>query len=115
MEIWDNTTVIVTSDHWLRLDIWSKNELGINENNAVMYYKGIDHRIPFMLKIAGQKEDINYDKPFNTVLTHDLILALLKNELSNSDDVVEWIDNERSKWWIPDYSNKQNKNILQRQ
>ena len=90
---WESTTVIITSDHWLRSNNWSQ----------------IDHRVPFMLKLAGQKEGLNYDQVFNTVLTHDLILALLKNELSNSVDVLKWIDNNRLNWSIPDYNSIQSK------
>ena len=29
-----------------------------------------------MLKLAGQKKGVTYEKPFNTVLTGDLVLAI---------------------------------------
>lgn len=100
---WENTTVLVTSDHWLRIDSCDDKILGVNDDNAEVFKKGVDHRVPFMLKLAGQEKSTNYDQVFNTVLTHDLILALLNNELSSVDDVAKWIDSKRSKWEIPDY------------
>jgi hypothetical protein len=107
---WDNTTIIVTSDHWLRTNVWNQVKLWTNENDVLSYYEGSDHRVPFMLKLAGQEEGVIYNQDFNTVLTHDLILALLKNELSNPEDVVKWIDNNRLNWSIPDYDSIQSEN-----
>ena len=80
---WDSTTVIVSSDHWLRKSLWR--------------YEGeTDHRIPFMIKLAGQKKGAIYEKSFNTVLTGDLILAILKGEIGSVDGVVTWLDRNRS-------------------
>ena len=112
-DMWDNTTVIVTSDHWLRRNNWDQKKLWVNESNSTSFYKGNDYRIPFMIKLAGQKEGLNYDQAFNTVLTHDLIIAILDNEISNPEDVVKWIDNNRLAWVIPDYNISQNINSLQ--
>jgi hypothetical protein len=81
--LWEKTTVIVSSDHWLRRHFWG--------------YEGEeDHRIPFLVKAAGQRKAIIYDRPFNTVLTHDLILAILAGRVSSSDDIVAWLDGNRT-------------------
>ncbi len=81
---WDSTTLIISSDHWLRKSLWR--------------YEGeTDHRIPFMLKLAGQKEGITYEKPFNTVVSQELILAILKSEITSADGVVAWLDGHESK------------------
>jgi hypothetical protein len=80
---WEKTTVIVSSDHWLRRRFWG--------------YEGVeDHRIPFLVKAAGQSKAIVYDRPFNTVLTHDLILAILAGRVASSDDIVAWLDRNRT-------------------
>ncbi len=82
-ERWESTTIIVSSDHWLRKALWR--------------YEGeTDHRIPFMLKLAGQKKGVTYEKPFNTVLTRDLVLAILRGEITSIDEVVTWLDKNRS-------------------
>ncbi|MFX4263651.1 sulfatase-like hydrolase/transferase [Pelotomaculum propionicicum] len=101
--LWEKTTVIITSDHWLRYDIWSKNDLGVNDNNIESFKKGMDYRVPYMIKLAGQSDGINYNQVFNTVLTHDLILAVLKNEVSSIGDVTKLIDSKCSNYLMPDY------------
>ena len=51
-----------------------------------------DHRIPFMLKLAGQKSSVEYDHAFNTILTRELLLKLLRGEMKTPSEVVEWIE-----------------------
>lgn len=79
---WDNTTVIITSDHWWR------------ESNPINGKR--DHRIPFMLKLAGQSEALVYQQPFNTILTQELLLACLSGELTSHGSVAQWLDQHRS-------------------
>lgn len=76
---WDSSIVLVSSDHWWR--------------TAEMVNGKRDHRIPFMLKLAGQKAGMVYDKPFNTILTRELLLQLLRGSLTSPSDVAAWIDN----------------------
>lgn len=97
--VWENTSVIVTSDHWLRSGDWNAD----------------DHRVPFMIKLAGQNDSVEYDQVFNTIVTHDLVLALLKNELNSHGDVAQWISEKRLAWWIPDYGEYQFTNDMQAQ
>jgi len=80
--LWEKTTVLLSSDHWHR--------------RANLLRGKIDHRIPFLLKLAGQQEGITYHPPFNTVLSHDLLLAILRGELSSPDQVVAWLDQHRT-------------------
>jgi hypothetical protein len=77
--LWEETVIILTSDHW-----WRESD---------KFYGKVDKRVPFLIKLAGQKEAITYDKPFNTVLIHDLILGLLKREISSSKSIVTWLNN----------------------
>jgi len=80
--IWHRTAVLITSDHWWR------DSKPVNGRR--------DHRVPFLLKLAGQREGVTYPRAFNTVLTHDLVLAYLSGELSSKDDMIQWIDRHRS-------------------
>src|SRR4029079_4111829 len=75
---WDSSIVLLSSDHWWR-DSPSTNG-------------SRDHRIPFMLKLAGQKERVDYKGGFNTVLTRELLLQLLGGEMKNPSEVVEGIE-----------------------
>ena len=78
--LWETTTIIVTSDHWWRSPPDGK----------------IDKRVPFILKLAGQKQGMTYDAAFNTVLTSGLIQAILMGEVSAPGSVAQWLDQNRT-------------------
>jgi arylsulfatase A-like enzyme len=75
---WDKTWLIVSTDHAWR------------ESN---YYDGqMDLRVPFIVKAPDAHKAITYSAQFNTVLTHDLILAILRGELINQENVAPWLE-----------------------
>lgn len=87
--LWEDSVIIVSSDHQWRLNRW---KLPSSAKDFALT-QGIEHpNIPFMLKLKGQKESLIYEKPFNTIITHDLILALMKGEISTTDDIKNWLD-----------------------
>ena len=92
--LWDKSVVLATSDHWWRSEIWSVDTGWTEEEEALS--KVTDHRVPFMLKMAGQTETLEYEEVFNTVLTHDLLLAILREEVSTPREVADWLDRHRS-------------------
>jgi hypothetical protein len=96
--LWDNTVVLVSSDHWWRTEIWPKNQSWTEEEHAVKSEKSedADYRVPFMLKLKGQRESLIYQSSFNTVLSQDLLLALLRGALATPADVTAWLDRNRS-------------------
>jgi hypothetical protein len=94
-DLWDQTTLIISADHWWRTEMWSRGPFWTREDAAVASGK-MDHRIPFIVKLAGRREPVAYTPSFNTVVTHDLILALLHGELSDSESVVAWLNNHRA-------------------
>lgn len=88
---WDRSTVLVTSDHALRwYPDWSEES---------------SPRIPFMVKLPGQKHGIEYHKRFHTLLTRELIQACLTGQLRTPDDLVAWLD-QRSKALAPPAASK---------
>lgn len=87
--LWENSTIIVSSDHQWRLNNYQLK----SSDKDFSLTNGTEHpNIPFFLKPKGQKESIIYEKPFNTVITHDLILAILKGEISTINEVKDWMD-----------------------
>ncbi len=96
---WETAAVLVTSDHW-----WKTGVQGVQGSSSqpsstseeAAFADRIGHRVPFLLKMAGQKEAMTYEPAFNTVLTHDLLLALLRGEVRTPNSVVSWIDQQRS-------------------
>ncbi|MGI8734307.1 MAG: hypothetical protein ACR2LM_13530 [Pyrinomonadaceae bacterium] len=93
--IWENTVVLVTSDHWWRSSYWKNQSAWMTEDEAASGGE-TDRRVPFILKLAGEAEGATYTSPFNTVLTHDLLLAILSGEVSKAKDAALWLDRHRS-------------------
>jgi sulfatase-like protein len=75
---WDSSIVVVTADHWWRL--------------AETVNGKQDQRVPFMIKMAGQKAGMEYQKPFNTILTRQLLIEILRGNLTSPADVAAWMD-----------------------
>ena len=98
--LWGSTTVLISSDHWLRADrVWRNHPFwkrSFTVEDPAVTNSTKDERVPFVLRLAGEKVGSNYDAPFNTVLSHDLILAILSGEVSKEADVAKWLDQHRS-------------------
>lgn len=92
---WDETIVLVTSDHSWRHELWRVTPFWTAEDQEMLPGEA-DHRVPFMLKLMGQRRAVTYDAEFNTILTHDLLLGLLKGELTDPENVVNWLERRRS-------------------
>jgi hypothetical protein len=92
---WQDATVIVSSDHWWRYQIWGKQQL-LTAEEKKWIPTDADYRIPFLLKLRGQTETLTYEPEFNTVLTHDLILAILKGEVRDTRGAAAWLDARRT-------------------
>ena len=75
--VWDSTWLIASSDHrWRKAD----------------RYDGVlDNRVPFIVKPPGPPAGRTLAFPLHTVLTHDLILAILRGELKDGDAALAWI------------------------
>jgi hypothetical protein len=101
--VWDSTAVLVSSDHWWRAkEVWSP-ETGDptsraywTEEDARTQQPTPDYRVPFILKLPGQASGFVYGPAFNTVLSHDLVLALVRGEVSTPEDAAGWLDQHRS-------------------
>jgi hypothetical protein len=85
--LWKDTTVVLTADHWLR------------ETNA--YDGKLDHRVPLLIKMAGQTQNASYSKPLNTLLLPKLVLAVLKREVNTATELVQWLDAHRTSKEFP--------------
>jgi arylsulfatase A-like enzyme len=80
--LWDQSTVIVTSDHPLR---W-----------YAMLDETVDPRVPFLVKMAGQRQGMVYQPPLRSLVAHDLTLAVLRGELSQPEPVMRWFDQRQA-------------------
>jgi len=76
---WEKTWIILSADHSWR---WSS-----------LYDRRRDLRVPFLVKPSGQQAGgSNFAAQINTVLTHDLILAILGGEITNAPATAHWLE-----------------------
>ncbi len=75
---WDRSWVIVSSDHWWR--------------DARRYDGQLDYHVPFILKAPGKNPPMIYGKPLNTVISKDLVLAILRKEITTLPEAATWLD-----------------------
>lgn len=92
---WDNTIVLVSSDHWWRAEYFWKGNADWTPEEETAWGGTIDRRIPFILKVNGE-ERVSFAPPFNTVLTHDLVMAILRAEVIDTKSAATWLEQHRS-------------------
>ncbi|MBX3174708.1 MAG: sulfatase-like hydrolase/transferase [Gemmatimonadaceae bacterium] len=75
---WDDTAVLFLSDHIMRYrpDYLEEPD---------------DPRIPYILKLPGQRQGATFDRPLNAIITHDLLEALLRGELTSEAEAMAWL------------------------
>jgi len=75
---WENALVIISSDHHWRTNTYD----GVTD---------FEH-VPFMVKFPHQAKEVSYDSRFNTVLTQDLILAVLDGGVQTPESARDWLN-----------------------
>ena len=92
---WDDAAVLVTSDHWWR-SVWRK-EPGWTKEDENALGNSTDTRIPFIVKMPGtNNRQVIFQPPFNTVLSSDLVLAILQGTITDTHGVAAWLDQHRA-------------------
>jgi hypothetical protein len=89
--LWDSTTILISSDHGLRPDVW-QGRLGWNDELQELTASGQSPLVPFIVKFAGSTSNQNYDRPFSAVVTGDLVLEILAGHVSNAAETALWLD-----------------------
>lgn len=72
---WNQTNIIISADHGQHIRYSGQEEL----------------RVPFIIKLANQKESIIYEQAFNTIITQELVLAILRREIISPNDLVTFL------------------------
>jgi Sulfatase len=87
---WEETALLVSSDHPFRTDLvrspgpWSEEEQRAMPSGECAY-------VPFLLKMPGQRQAVRYDRDFNTVVSGNLLLAVLRGEVKTAEDATRWL------------------------
>src|SRR5688572_27460097 len=81
--IWEDAAMLVTSD-----DCYRNKSLG--EQFAMRTLS--DKRIPLLLKLPRQKRHVKYETTFNSIIIHDVLLALLTNSASRPEEIIRFLE-----------------------
>lgn len=92
-DLWDRTTVLLSADHPFRKEIWDTWDATFG--GKIPYQSG--DRVPFLLKLAGQRDGYSYQKPIQTIATKDLVLAILNGTVSQTEQVAAWLERASAK------------------
>ena len=76
-EIWRSSVVLVTSDHGRRF--------------ATLHDEPRDHRVPFLLKLAGQPAGFEYEERFPTWRAAKLLRGVLTGGVARPDEIAAWL------------------------
>ncbi len=73
----DRTWLVVSGDGWWR--------------EAERYDGHMDHRVPFLVRPPEGGRATHVDAAFNTLATHDLVLAILRGSIMDTSDAATWL------------------------
>ncbi len=74
---WEKTWIIVSADH-----SWRSSRV----------YDGIrDYRVPFLVNPPGSNAPATFSQSFNTITTCDLVMAILRGEITNTQGTADWL------------------------
>jgi hypothetical protein len=76
----ENTAILVSSDHGWRTANWRGNPEWTAEDEAASHQDTSGS--PFLLKLPRQTSEVSYDKPFDTIVSRRLIIAILRGGLA---------------------------------
>src|SRR5205085_8296330 len=71
--MWDTSTILLTSDHPVR----TLAPFATPGQNPALRGLKQHNQVPYLLKMAGEMQGLVYDSAINTVVTKDLLLAVL--------------------------------------
>jgi hypothetical protein len=99
---------LVLADRWLgklrtALELceeWNDLWLIVSADHSWRFSRQYDHhrdlRIPLMIKSSRERTALTFSDRLNTVLTHDLILAILSGEVKTQAALAAWLESRSS-------------------
>jgi Sulfatase len=93
-QIWDNSIIILTSDHWLRTEKGFIDQFLEQENPE--FKKLIKKRkapyVPFIIKMPHQRKMKQINAEFNSLILHDIVVDIMSEKITDSNDVINKIN-----------------------
>ncbi len=92
--VWNNTALVVSSDHGWRPQLWRGGRLWTAEDENLPRHDTLS--VPFIVRLPGQTSAVTYSKPFNTVVTRSVIRGILRGDIRTFGDIGRLIDTEKT-------------------
>lgn len=87
----DRTALLLTADHGLRPGAWI-GRMGWTRELDELTGDQPPSTVPFLLKLPGQEQHLEVDKPFSNVAAGDLALAVLDGKLTTAAQAAAWMN-----------------------
>ena len=88
--LWDSTTILITADHGLRYALWHDGMNWTPEFDRLLE-NGQSPTVPFIVKFGGEDKATVFEPSFSSVVEGDLLLAVLRGDVSAPSQVGEWL------------------------
>ena len=62
--------------------------------SSTAYNRPVDQRVPFLVRPPQESRTIHVDATFSTVITHDLVLAVLRGSIADVRAAADWIERQ---------------------
>jgi hypothetical protein len=86
----NRTAILVSADHGWRTNLWRGGAEWTDTEEAASHSD--TSGVPFLLKLPEQTSGLTYRKPFNTVITRQLITDILEKRLTGPSRISDSID-----------------------
>lgn len=96
--LWDATALLITSDHPGRIKRWREEPAFWDVEVENVLERSPARTIPFIFKLQDQKRGVQYTSPMNSVVMKELVFSVLRREVATPEQMVEWLDRNRSKF-----------------
>lgn len=77
--LWEQTTILIMADHHWR-------------QSSRLNFKKMDPRVPFIIKLAGEKTGTVFQPSFNTALSRNLLMAIFQKQIGANADLLKWLN-----------------------
>lgn len=84
-QVWDETALVVSSDHGWRDSIWRDNAEWAPEDESLPPLGTLE--VPFLVKMPHRHTPVVYAKPFSTVVTRAVIVRILEGNLTEASEL----------------------------
>jgi hypothetical protein len=92
-DVWNQTAVVVSADHGWRIGLWRGMPEWTPAEEA--FASSNTSGVPFLVKLPYQSEPVVYEKPFDTVVTRNILTAIFKRQISATGQISTLIEGVR--------------------